>query len=1379
MSLTANNLMRAPGVESRSFWFAYEVLVMETIHDQEQRYGLARAALDLIKQRKTEPLVEPEISGLFKTVNAQIKKPSDFLSIYRWAQHILVLPHNHPLLPLYLQIFFCLYYSSVTVNDKTLLYGTYFFSKKQELLHRVRDRTAYLQTYHSQQPSGEKGELGVSAIVSTNSNISISSCCSSNQSSGNNHEALRQIYYSMWLWLGNPDLLRPDFDLSTLPPHYSISRLKQCRQSSTFDAWEVHQPWNSKTSLWFDLVNKKQLQDAFIQFPWEGSEKFCKRPAGSIETQATVADEGSVYSNNEIFRVISKPIPTTIQPPPATQFKKPITVLPGEQLVNMDPKDFLGPTFETFQHHAVLFQERIKNQEDLDEAYVEQLGLLYTNTPITETLTIPCVQMPQGICKKPAQLTLSATFVETNTEVRQQIEQNRKEANQLIFDSVDTTVCHEALVGLKNISSIAKYYTEIRTKQQTKEDAKCLQLSWSCITYALKCFEDSVEMYPPFRLFLRQMAKSLADLINTQQLSAERLLQLMMAKETRVVILYPAFRPNIDPKNMVSMHQRVSDTNIFGPRSQLYLLSAFDMSNWGATTFATKQDRDSFYTNSFGSLKYWMEFQSNQVDLPTIASIRIQQYKLSLSLMTTILAKQPQAMEHVTVLRYALNLLSETNDTKEADGFSGAMIDSLTESLGGRSRKVLDILNTKPDEMPFRLAMLSTPEEVSSLVDYLGSYISTISNQKGENGDLFGVFGYASPALCRLMVNALCDERIMDQNTNIVIPAPSFWTRTTECFHGWWKSSDDCAMICGESDHSYTKREYLPFFAEAYGHLIKRMLILVPLDDKAKLLGVLFDYYHEEIITHHSELWLDRFNGALVKLPWGSLEMSEGQLDKIKSTWSLLKSDNSTKRIVYLGFAFVILRLWLKKYAQKKDDYINRSWLKSYFQVFFIFLQDSVELWPVEKERLEALQILHNVMIDNQNIDVLAPKDIEETLVIPTDKINGLLGKWPEEKDTSTTALCVRWIREITRFDEKETPMRMKKVFSDFIMKLLSESSKDQLPSKDVQEYWVNQIWANINYHTEDDTREPFDAQLKDLLKSMLDTLDQDQFEAGWNVLVANASQGQPKTVLALFSALLSIKLSPKSTYFMERCLESYLDNSANKKIPQEYWDKLSLVITNSTVNTTLLLKYCMDKSFLLTIRAYCEAMIQQNQNAQTKQAEFAEEIAAIVSITKIQTSDQTQAKKMTYLIQQFAQVFCKNKANTLKEARLVAGLISLSRTTARWANPNLPLSNATPNGINDPKPLPACPAWQHFSLLLDSFLAIRLEEAGMGISTLPSSRVSLEDRIKRLETIRIKKNVAFDEALSDGISIIKDGSQWSLWKLDKVVSKFSEILFI
>ncbi|KAL0083991.1 hypothetical protein F4703DRAFT_1737767, partial [Phycomyces blakesleeanus] len=229
MSLTANNLMRAPGVEAKSFWFAYEVLVMETIHDQEQRYALANAALDLIKQRKTEPL-----------------KPSDYLSIYRWAQHILVLPHNHPLLPLYLQIFFCLYYSSITVGDKTLLYGTYFFSKKQELLHKVRDRTAYLQTYHGQQqPSGEK----VAA-------------------------ALRQIYYSMWLWLGNTDLLRPDFDLSTLPTNYSINRLKQCRQPSTPDAWELHQPWNSKTSLWFDLINKKQLQDAFIQFPWEGSEKF-------------------------------------------------------------------------------------------------------------------------------------------------------------------------------------------------------------------------------------------------------------------------------------------------------------------------------------------------------------------------------------------------------------------------------------------------------------------------------------------------------------------------------------------------------------------------------------------------------------------------------------------------------------------------------------------------------------------------------------------------------------------------------------------------------------------------------------------------------------------------------------------------------------------------------------------------------------------------------------------------------------------------------------------------------------------------------------------------------------------------------------------------
>ncbi|KAL0087399.1 hypothetical protein J3Q64DRAFT_1737255 [Phycomyces blakesleeanus] len=856
------------------------------------------------------------------------------------------------------------------------------------------------------------------------------------------------------------------------------------------------------------------------------------------------------------------------------------------------------------------------------------------------------------------------------------------------------------------------------------------------------------------------MARSLADLLNSQSSSAERLLQLMAEKEGRVVILYPAFRPNVDSKNIVSMHKRISSTDNFGARSQLYLLSAFDMAAWGATEFATKNNRDTFYENSFVSLKKWMEPQTDQIDVPTIASIRIQQYKLSLALMAAMLEKQPQDMEHVTLLGHALDLLSETDDTKEADGFSGAMIDSLTESLGGRSRKVLDILNTNPDEMRFRLTMLSTLEEVTSLVDYLGSYLSNIASKKGETGDLFGVFGYASPALCRLMVNVLCDERIMDKSTNIVVPVPSFWTRTTECFHGWWQSSDSCAMSCGESNHAYSKREYLPFFAEAYGHLIKRMLILVSPAYKANLLGVLFDYYHENIITHHSDLWLDRFHSALSKLPWGFFEMSEAQLNRMRDTWSLLEPDDPTKRIVYLGFTFVILRSWLKKYTQKKE-------------------KDSINIWPVEKERSEALQILYKLMIEKDNIDTIIPEDIEETLLMPTERLKLCLGKWADDKDTSTTPLCVQWVREMTRFDEKETPMRMKKVFSDFVMKLLSESPEDQSPPKDVQEYWVNNIWTSIDNHTEYSSNGTFDPQLKDLMKSMLDNLYQDRFEAGWNILVKNAEQSQPETLLALFSALLSIQLSPKTTRFMERCLEKYLQNSKNEKIPQVRWNGVAFVVTNSKVDTTLLLKYCMDKSFLLTIRAYCEAMIQQNQNAQAKQVEFAEEIAAIVSITKIQTSEPNEAKKMTYLIQQFSEIFCKNKADTLKKARLVAGLISLSRTTARWANPGLPLSNATPNGINDPKPLPACLAWQHFSLLLDSFLALRLEEAGMGASSLTPSRVSLEDRVKRLESIRVKKNVAFDEALSRGVSIIRDNSQWDVWKLDEVVSQFSDILFI
>jgi hypothetical protein len=309
LNFKANTFYKTPGIEKHQFWFAFEVLLMETAEEQAQREQVAKAiGAHLEKQHSNAttttttnsnnadatptPTLTPtttattsttnttntaatkstststptstatstatstdtniDISPIHKALNIPHKKPLEFFSIYRWAQHILVAPLDHPLLILYLQIFFSLYYESTVVptsenNTQQLVYGYMFFNKKPELISKLRDTIANIQTYYGQKM----------ANLEHDSQAQDDAYC------------LQQVYYSMWLWLGQADLLKTDFKPNSLPQHYSIPRLAKCH-----NAEKEKQPWHDFQQLWMDLVDMDDLEQSFLEYPWESSDKF-------------------------------------------------------------------------------------------------------------------------------------------------------------------------------------------------------------------------------------------------------------------------------------------------------------------------------------------------------------------------------------------------------------------------------------------------------------------------------------------------------------------------------------------------------------------------------------------------------------------------------------------------------------------------------------------------------------------------------------------------------------------------------------------------------------------------------------------------------------------------------------------------------------------------------------------------------------------------------------------------------------------------------------------------------------------------------------------------------------------------------------------------
>ncbi|KAI8638801.1 hypothetical protein BD408DRAFT_11371 [Parasitella parasitica] len=304
---------KGPGVEQNCHWFAFEVLVMETINEASFRQELCSLITEQLststtahEQEQLKPSID--LASIYRLTSQQ--KPLEYLTIYRWLQHIVVMPVDHPLLPLYLQMFFSLYY--LNINDQVTL-GSICFNKKNELTTKLRDYIASVQTYYGQ-------KISVTAATAT---MTKNGDNSFNHKVTSGHtvlgaEVLQQLYYAMWLWLGNENLSSLMGDIHQLPSHYNTHRLQLCYAKKV----ESDLPWNQADRYWTDLMQTEQLEHDFLSFPWEGSEKF---RTDDITATAAKADDLISLSTTTRHRLRLITDESTIEPLPTLVINTPST----------------------------------------------------------------------------------------------------------------------------------------------------------------------------------------------------------------------------------------------------------------------------------------------------------------------------------------------------------------------------------------------------------------------------------------------------------------------------------------------------------------------------------------------------------------------------------------------------------------------------------------------------------------------------------------------------------------------------------------------------------------------------------------------------------------------------------------------------------------------------------------------------------------------------------------------------------------------------------------------------------------------------------------------------------------------------------------------
>lgn len=1268
-SITTGNLFRAPGVEQHYLWFAFHVLMLETVQDQELRRIFGQ-------QCCIQESEDIDVSAVFKDISDA--KPVEFLSPYRWLQHVLICPPDHPLMPLFLQSFFSIYYASIEVDGKRVFYGAMLFSRKQELIERLRDRIAFLQTFHGQRRS------------------------SAGDPSNDHHETMRQTYYAMWLWLDrDADILSTTFDISTLPAHYCPERLASCRQFSTpkddEKDWEPEQPWHKWSNLWLDLVDVDSMEKAFKDFPWPGTEKYyVEHP--DFPPRPGMGDDNSSISHRGKQSMAHHTADNITKAAPEYQPKKPAQRLTSTELLSATAESLIGTTVRTMGQHAEKFYGHLERQRILDADYIDKVSNLYTNTTQTEHVEAKCARADSNHndnCSRPASWDVDASRVETDKAIERALKENRQESDKLVFRSVDATVCIQALITFHKFDAIVE---QAKQKSNKRPNNALIHLGWSCLAYVLDHLTHETRDYPPFRTVVHHMSKLLGEAVADEPQYIDRFFSLVDNDKDRVLLVYPAFRPHADNKRLVATFDRVRPLNSPG---QLKLLPLFDMVAWSTTSYATESMRQQFYTKAFNSLQQAV----TQGDEQLCKKYTDMVFALMMQHIATRKQKRP---EQIKVLDGILNLLADSRDS--ACDARIMLMDTFTAQLGGNPSEAMYILHSKSGSFDGALHQL-TRDGVISCLDFLAeSFMST--------KHLFSTYGDASPALCRLLVCLLNDNRLIQETRDDT--TLFMWRYLGHCFHPWWRQDyNDC------NDLEFTTHTGL--FLRAYHDTILNFMHDNSID-KAQLLGWLFAYYHEKLLLreqHGDGGWLERFGNTISDLAWKHMDINTKVLQRIRQTWALVRN-NRRKRIAYLHFIWHVLSPWINSRPVVHDTQQRLH----HVEMAFIFVKDADAIWSDDGERLESLDLTWRSL--GARYPDLPTQSIATLTAEFKDDWHGTMQPLEADKVTGM-ALAIAWVRNMTRFSKPNIPMRQRRIFVDFVMALLAVSNdNDSDDGLRIRHEWVQHLYEVIDAHAPEDSRGMEFDEMVLVLSNLAHDLDGS----------ITSKTNRPCTLVALFAAFArSGIITKESTQAMEQCIEQHLHVFSTSPS----WQRLGELLASANADYSLLLQHSLDNGCMLMVCVYIQA-----KERTDPLASLAEEAAAIISIAK-------PDRKTVHLVRMFATLFQQARD---QEQRLLASIVSLSRTASRW--------KAQTMGED----------WHVFAVLLDSFIGSRLQARGV-LSPIPSpSSSSADGWITPLEKMKKdKKYKPYADSVNQGIETVKDHDRWTIWDLEQAIDQFGQVL--
>lgn len=531
-------------VESTSVWFAYYALSVETGLERDMRIKVG----NYYRLHPADFKVHGNIKTVVKTLGITSRKTLQNFAIWRWAQHLLALPVDTFLLPLFWQMFFSLYFGHA--QHPTTFYGCKFLETNPEIVEHLKERLQATYTHFGQEArkAVQAQDVKRAGPLTT----------------------LHEMYIALYGWISEPLLLTPDIDIRRIRKDLMPNLLTTCRlpdpQECSPDLWKV-----------FLLVEQDDAKSTFSETgPGRSTSSFheISSPPGSknADTSRTraVRKHSHAWQEQKIVNCIAKQSKT------GPEFFVPRVLAPAAAFsMQTTPQGLFSQPVRSMRDYRKNYEATNEAYTNLDVVYLSELGALYHNEVRAKRIEVACDTTPNTHCVRAAVIELKYEEIIANDNVKNSIVENRQRARELRLGSVEQGLCLATLEISKTISTLLDRL-ELEPSNTTLQE-----LSIRSFYYLCNELLGDASTYPPTFVLLTSIVESLGmEVVAKDPSQTEPILDLMKTDDFRISILFKTFYPAAVPSEFVRLYSRIAACKDYGLASKDRLLRQFDVQAW-------------------------------------------------------------------------------------------------------------------------------------------------------------------------------------------------------------------------------------------------------------------------------------------------------------------------------------------------------------------------------------------------------------------------------------------------------------------------------------------------------------------------------------------------------------------------------------------------------------------------------------------------------------------------------------------------------------------------------------------------------------------------------------------------------------------------------